>query len=473
MEAELLRLQQKSATLNTIEARREKARLPDTPGVARKTPKPKGAKVGHPPKRDKAESSKTAAVPEREVKKSLIVKLSYKKRQAKDIQRILALTQKPRGQMEKLEAGERLARERSISTAPPLNKDDDSDSEEDVPLSTSRATKNPVTAAAATSSKKRPGSSTDRNEPAPKRSKLPENLDVATASTPVTSAFKSPALSAPASAQKSLLATPKKGSAMKSVVMRKVDSNDGLARTPQTTSTSTPASAEKPRTNGTEARPNPEVDKHRANEGKFYPMGTILTRKMDSLVSQKNRDSSTPIPDSDLKAGSCIGVESLMAYMLSFHSRDRISQLRAGPPDPSTWEGFLKLQAFLYHNTRQFPELHALIEQLGALARDMLNRAYVEQLAQLKDGTAFAKVEKLAREMKENSRQRDLAWAGVKRNERVFRGLGVRREGLGPWSSVDEAVALAGETLGVYCAREKLRWSPDVQLAAAREALSK
>ena len=463
VEEELLRLQQKSAaTLNTVEARHEKARLPDTPGVARKTPKvkTKGAIVGHPPKKEKvvAESSKLATVLERERKKNLIVKIPYKKRNSIHIQRILALTQKPRGQMEKLEAGERLVRELSTSAAPPK---DGSESEEDVPLAKSRATKAP--APAINTSKKRPSDSAD--QPAPKRSKFPENVDVAKASTPVTSAFKSPALSVPPSAQKSLLATPKKGDPMKSVTMRRVDSNDGLARTPQNPSNSTPASAEKPRPNGTDQRPNPELDRQLADEAKFYPMGTMLKRKMDSLISPKNRDSKDPLPDSERKAGLCIGVESLMAYMLAFHARDRIAYLRAQPPNCQSWDGWLKLQVFLLGSTRHYMELHALIEQVGAVAREILNRDFMEHLGSAKEST---KIEKLVRDTRENSRARDAAWMGVKRNEKVLRELGVKKEMLGPWSTCQEAVNLAESVLGAYSAKEGLEWSPDPQFVAAK-----
>jgi hypothetical protein len=465
VEEELLRLQQKSAaTLNTVEARHEKARLPDTPGVARKTPKvkPKGAIVGHPPKKEKvvAESSKLATVHERESKKSLIVKIPYKKRNAIHIQRILALTQKPRGQMEKLEAGERLARERSTSAAPPK---DDSESEEDVPLAKGRATKAP-SAPTSTRSKKRPSDSAD--QPAPKRPKLPENVDIAKASTPVAPAFKSPALSAPPSAQKSLLATPKKGDAMKSVAMRRVDSNDGLARTPQNPSTSTPASAEKPRANGIDQRPNPELDRQLADEVKFYPMGTMLKRKMDSLISPRNRDSKDPVPDSERKAGLCIGVESLMAYMLAFHARDRIAHLRGQPPNCQSWDGWLKLQFFLLGSTKHYTELHALIEQMGAVAREMLNRDFMEHLGSVKES---AKIEKLVRDTRENWRARDAAWIGVKRNEKVLRELGIK-ETLGPWSTCKDAVCLAGSVLGAYSAKERLEWSPDPQFVTAKEA---
>ena len=454
VEEELLRLQQKSATLNTVEARHEKARLPDAPGVARKTPR--NAKVGHPPKRTPVEP-KPQIASENEVKKTLIVRIPYKKRNAIHIQRILALTQKPRGKAGRPETGERLARGSSTSAAP---REDDSASEEDVPLSRSRATK--VASSAPSTYKKRPNDSTNRSEPAPKRPKLPD-VDISKASTPVTPAFKSPAVSNPsASAQKSLLATPKKGDAMKSVAMRRIDSGEGLARTPQTTSTSTPASAEKLRSNGAEARPNPELEKQKAAEAKLFPLGTMLKRKMDSLLSPKNRDPSVTIPEPERKVGLCIGVESLMAYMLAFQARDRIAQLRAVTPDASTWESFVKLQAFLVHGTKPYIELFALVEQMGAVAREIWNRALVEHLALVKDG---GKIEKLGKEIRDNSRAKDATWSSVKRNEKVLKGLGVKSQILGPWSGVQDAVTLAGTTLAAYCSRENLEWSPDAQLA--------
>lgn len=256
-----------------------------------------------------------------------------------------------------------------------------------------------------------------------------------------------------------------------SVALRRVDSSDGLARTPQTARTSTPASAEKPRPNGIEARPNPEIEIRVADESKLFSMGTMLKRKSDSLLLPKNGEPSAPIPVPERKAGLCIGVESLMAYMLAFHARDRIAHLRSNPPDPASWDSFLKLQAFLQNTSRQFIELHALFEQMGAVGREMLNRAYMEHLTLPKD--APAKLEKLVRGTRENSRLRDQAWAGVKRNKKVLRELGVEREGLGPWSTINDAVALASATLGVYSAKEKLEWSPDAQFAAARDTLSK
>jgi hypothetical protein len=546
VEEELARLQQKSATLNTVEARHEKARMPDAPGVARKMER--NAKVGHPPKRNHAESSsKLATVPEKEEKKSLVVKIPYKKRTAIHIQRILALTQKPRGQMEKLQAGERRARERSTSAAPPTQ--DESESE-DLPLSKSK-TSAPVST---TGSKKRPFDSVDphvgnknpnrsrtendadtRSEPtakrsklhnhnhsdavsdAAKRSKLPDpnrsnatsdsiernvekknlkrannldasdlrseagakrsklEIDVAKAATPVAPAFKSPSNPATATtSQKSLLATPKKGDALKSVAMRRADSNENLARTPQTTSASTPASTEKHRPNGGDMRPStdrpsevkaPMIEKLKADDAKLYPLGTILKRKMDSIVNPRKRDTSAPASDLELKAGFCIGVESLMAYMLAFEARDRVASIRSLPRDPSVWEGFIGLQEFLFKTAKPYAELHALIEVMGGVAREMLNNAYMDHAGLVKDRDG---AQKIIGKMKENCRAREMAWRGASQNETVLNDLGVmndKQHRLGIWSGVEEAVAFAAETLALYAARENLDWTPEPGLA--------
>jgi hypothetical protein len=50
--------------------------------------------------------------------------------------------------------------------------------------------------------------------------------------------------------------------------------------------------------------------------------------------------------------------------------------------------------------------------------------------------------------------------------------LGVKMETIGPWSSVEDVVVLAGNVLDVYCTKENLEWSPDTQFVAAREASS-
>ncbi|PMD38783.1 hypothetical protein L207DRAFT_513265 [Hyaloscypha variabilis F] len=425
IEDELIRLQQKSAekaekhALSTAEARYEKSRQPDTPGVARKTVIPK---VGHPPKKNQGESSKPKDRPER-----FIIKLKYKKRKSNDIRRILGLKPHPDRRFLELEK-ERI---RSTSKAP------DTEDEDDVPLSkiTVKPTSAPI-------SKKRSSDSFESrtSEPAPKRPKGPEPIDVSKSHKTLDPPFKSPALTAPPS-QKSLLATPKKsGDAMKSVAMRRVDSTDALSRTPQT-STSTPASAEKPRLNGT-------LPDH-GDEKKFGESALRLKRKMDEYLKTKggNRDT---ITERERKLGVCYGLECLVTYMNTWVALEKAAK-RPGANDKA-WIDGVRLWDFINAEARTFPVLSVLGCQVGALMREEVNRIYVRMVEEKREGG----IEGLGA----NQRWREKCWMAVGRGRGMLKEFGVN-EVLGPWSSAAEALTYCYGVLEKYCRKEKLEWKRD------------
>jgi hypothetical protein len=446
MEQELLRLQEKSKSVSTVEARHEKARQPGAPGVAQKTVRPK---VGHPPKpqKNQVESSKTHDVAEKRVpieKPSLIVKLPYKKRNAKNIERILGIKARPDKEFKRLEA-ERLART-SSSSVPQQDFSEDSDSSVDVPLSKISAMK-----------KRTADSSTPTTEPAPKRTKLPDNVDIAKAQKSDSPAFKSPAISGPA--QKSLLSTPsKRGEGMKSVAMRKVDSNDGHARTPQTTSTSTPASTEKPRLNGTTTTSSnsySEQENLKSEEKKYTELALKLKREMDKLLQlkTKNPDDLKSVSDADRKLGHCVGLESIAAYMYAFNLNDRVNILR-GRRVPSEWESLLGLWEFVNREVRGDEVLRALSVQVGASCREMLERIFID--VKEKDAKVFEK-------MCANAKKRDEGWREANRGKKTLEILGVKEALIGPWSSVKEVIELVLDVLGRYARREKVAWKRDAE----------
>lgn len=452
VEDELVRLQQKSAekaekhaALSTAEARYEKSRQPDTPGVARKTITPK---VGHPPKKNQGESSKPK--PER-----FIVRLKYKKRKAEDIRRILRCRPRPSKVFLELEK-ERI---RSTSKAP------DTEDEDDVPLS--RVTSKPTSASV---SKKRSSDSFESRttEPAPKRVKGPEPIDVSKSQTKsLEPAFKSPALTAPS--QKTLLSTPKKSGAIQSAAMRRVDSNDGLSRTPQA-STSTPASAEKPRINGERSvPPDPGHERLRADEKRFAEGALRLKRKMDECLktkgSEKERAAITP---QQRQLGVCYGVESLVTYMNQWSTQEKIRKTPGG----TNWVDGVRLWEFVDGQARAFPVLSALSAQLGALFREEVSKHYVfEKLPQIpprkeKEGDKrdrekeVSVKEVVVEEMVVNERKREMCWSAVSKGRPVLLELGVR-EVLGPWSTASEAAGYVGDVLGRWERRERVGWKRD------------
>ena len=436
VEAELLRLKEKgtSNSLNTVEARHEKVRQPGALGVAQKTQRPK---VGHPPKKIRTETPKLGDQDE-EVRPSLIVKIRYKKRLAKDIQRILAL---PSKLTKKREAEDRL-RERSGSAIPPAG---DTSGSEDMPIAARRAAKAP----AGTTGQKRPSGLSGTKEPAAKRPKVSDNAELVKTSTPVTPAFKSPAPSAPK--DKGQLVTPKKGDAMKSVAMRRVDSNDAQAHTPQAGNISTPASAEKSRIGGLAPQVvSQEIARASQEHSKFFPLGTTLKRKMDAILKKPD------VTENERKSGIMTGIEALLCYMLAFHAGDKLSKFRNQVPQPENWAQFYPVWNFMEKKpTPQYPELHALVEQLGAVFHEQWNKVNIEQPEGKRDWDKTVS----------NLRERDRLWIMCKKSEHLILSLGVKTT-LGPWSSVSEAVGFGMATLTHYAEKQGgLEWKQDPNLS--------
>ncbi|PVH74954.1 hypothetical protein DL98DRAFT_518900 [Cadophora sp. DSE1049] len=395
-------------TRDTVGARYEEVRRPDVPGVARKTPK-----VGHPPKKHPGESSKRPPT----TKDTLVVKLRYKKRRAKDIQRILGIQAKPSKEFLTLEK-QRRAR---------LNPTFDEDSEDE-----------PTIPPKPTPSKKRPSDS-DASEPVSKRAKLPD-INVAKAKTSLEPAFKSPAPSAPS--QKNLLATP---NAMKSVAMRRVDSNDGNARTPQTMATSTPASAEKPRPNGER---HPMDERLHFEFQKLNDHSLKLKRKMDEILQIKAKGIDS-VSESQRKLGLAVALECIAMYMTSFAAKDRAFKSRSA----SSWEGGIKLWAWLESLVKNMPIYHALSVQLGAIMREELGRCYLETLQ------AGNRDPNFLRAFGENEAKRDQCWKEAHRVQADLKELHAP-DILGPWTTTNDAAVYIKSVLELYAKKEKTGWKP-------------
>ncbi|KAF4628665.1 hypothetical protein G7Y89_g9491 [Cudoniella acicularis] len=448
VEQELLRLQQKSAQLNTVESRHKEVRQPDAPGVARKMPK---SKVGHPPKKTHAESSKSQeaekSTPDERGDSRLIVKIPYKKSKQKDMVRLLATKPTPSKEFLRLEAERRTLQQPKV-----VVQASQSDSEEDRPLAELPKPPPPP-------SRKRPTDSSEPRpteprvlEPPPKRVKVTENVESSRTSTPTKPALKSPAHIGPS--EKSLLTTPRKGDAMKTIAMRRVDSNDSHARTPQAATISTPASAEKPRING-ELRVHPDLDRLRGEEKRLTAQATKLKHKMDEILKLKTdiREARN-VTEAQRKLGLSYGLECIVVYMNAFSAKDRISQFQKQMPMSQSWESLLKLWEFLDTNARTFPILQALSSRLGALCREELQRIFSES----KD---FQNREQKCYDLlRSNFKERDKLWNRSHASRSLLAELGIT-DVLGPWTTVPEATSFAMDALGAYSKKEKVGWKRD------------
>ena len=430
----------KSTPPLTVEGRHEKARQPDTPGVARKV------KVGHPPKRrsDESSSSIRSRDPSRgptEKQTSLIVKIPIKKKARQDVQRILKLPAKSDRKSQKLEA-EKLS-QASIVVAHPKGKKSaalPSDSEDEALQKTSSA-------------KKRPSEGLT-SEPAAKRTKIPKSIDVAKASTPAP-AFKSPVTSAPT--PQKLLATPKKGDAIKEVAMRRLDSAESHdARTPQTTITSTPASAEKPRINGEVHRLNPELDRLTIDFDKYNSLARTLKHARDPIV--KDLPSSHPDFMTLRLRAACTGIESLLSWMIAFEAQEKINTIK-GKRDTTMWESLIAYLRDVERHTSKDKTLHAVTSNLAALCCEV----YVKQVLN-SGGDGKTLLEKV----KENDRNRTKYWKWAEEEKgaiALMRGMGHGKDEitLGPWiTDMRYAARWALTILQSWEAEKKCGWKKEL-----------
>lgn len=411
------------ASQNTVEGRHVQARQPNALGVARKAPKPAKKTVAEPSKPQ----------PTADNKETLIIKLKYKKRRANDIARILKLESRPTKEFLRLEK-ERLAR---------LKLKDDSEDDTLVVPAPSK------TIAAAPPARKRPSDTSESrpSEPTAKRVKASSNtIEVATSrptSLPSGRA-KSPAPSVPS--QRGLLATPKKGDAMKSVAMRKIDSSDGHARTPQAASTSTPASAEKPRVNGNvDPRSSADAENLKSSMNTLDAQALKLKRKMDEILQTKQQKTHE-LDDKTKIHGLCIALECMVMYMQSFAAKEKQSKHR----NASAWEGGIKLWGFVENMTRSYPTLNALAVQIGAVCKEELARAYME-------GMQAIQSEASVKSIRNNELSKHALWKQAQITRVKIESLGMR-EVQGPWTTVAECATYTLAALEKYTSKDKIGW---------------
>lgn len=228
-------------------------------------------------------------------------------------------------------------------------------------------------------------------EPAKKRPKPPTSLDLTQKPrTPIPPPFKSPALSQQASASKSHVSTPMRD--VKAVAMRRIESGDGDAKTPQgrVGTPTAPGSAEKINRNGRSASNTSSAtsnslsgraEEHalwRAEHKKYVELGRTLKHNADPLIN--NKDEQTIVDPKDEKVGLAIAIETVICYMLAFISTDEASRINKTPRDLKGWETLPPYLLYLKPKVDRYPFLAGLCVQLEAVCRDNIHSANLERL---------------------------------------------------------------------------------------------
>ncbi|RKF63124.1 hypothetical protein OnM2_027017 [Erysiphe neolycopersici] len=428
VEQQLSRLQKKNINLNSVEARHEEVRQPGTPGVARRN-----TKVGHPPKRSSdiievnVKSKNKYGIPTTrtsEEVKSFVVKIKYKKRRAKDIERILRMTPKL-----ELEA-QRLAN---------LKDKKDENTNSGVPLKiTSSDTASKISKNIST--KKRISEISEALSSPAKGIKTYKDDTVRPNSSHDT--LKSPAL-----LKNNHLSTPKKND-IKGIKMCKIPSTDSNNTHSPNVSTPVPAGKRSNKNNSSTSNPV-----HQCDVSRFVSEALTLKRKMDSELKTKDIDARKYLSDIETRAGLCTGIECLLAYYSAFSvKKDKRPSDRA-----NNWESTIGLLEFVFRTSEPFLLLHTLAAQLFALVKEELNRNYLEHVSIMKEASSEL-LEKIVR----NAQSRDRYWMLASKGQDVLQKMGFANS-VGPWTCWHDGREYFLKVLAEYEHAEKLGWKASFQ----------
>lgn len=272
-------------------------------------------------------------------KPSLIVTIKYKKKDAKSVQRLLAL--KPRPRVDK----DVSVRERSENV-------------EDVP---SPARKRPMP------------SDASQESIAAKRPKLPAEKTIA-------------------GARPAAPSTP-----LKTTAMSRAASSNSLARTPGD-ATSTPSDRPNTSTGDRDRERDRDRDRdsdaaiHRGRFDRFVKLGRTLKHDRDAVLRSGPRLANGAVRQDAVRTAypsgsdrdnrklvAVLSLEMLMAYILAFGSLDQAREQERKMYDPQNWESLLPHVMELRGHSKGFKPLEVMVLQFQAQIYEQLNKALLTQ----------------------------------------------------------------------------------------------
>lgn len=427
VEQQLSRLQKKNSDLNSAEARQE-VRKQENSTIGRRN-----TKIGHPLKRasDPTEmnliSKNKFGITKTDISegvKSYVVKIKYKKRKTKDIERILRMTPKVELEAQRLANTKDKKEETDNSNTPAKNTNSET---------ASKVSKNILL-------KKRPSELSEILSSPAKRTKMysDDSAKPKSLSNPLRS---------PASLKNNYLTTPKKTD-IKAINMHKVSSVD--SNKTHSPNVSTPVLAEKRSSNNNPSTSNPVFQ---YDASRFVSEALTLKRKMDSELKTKDLNARKLLSDSETRAGLCTGIECLLAYYSAFSiQRDKRPSDRA-----TSWESTIGLLEFVFRSSEPFLLLNTLAAQLFALVKEELNRSYLDHVSIIKEAPS-----ELLGKIVRNAQSRDRYWMLAARGMSVLQEMGISNS-VGPWTCWYDGRDYFLKVLAKYEHIEKLGWKASFQ----------
>lgn len=235
--------------------------------------------------------------------------------------------------------------------------------------------------------------------------------------------------------------------------MSRVSSSNSTTRTPGGLAAAgtplAPLSAERgPPSKATESR----VQSLKERGEVLVKLGKSQKRLGDSALQSRADPSSQP--DSGVTVGLVLMLESVAAFMASFHAQDTHRTLASKPCDPSIWQSLFPLIDMLQKETRRTDQRrsHHFLYSVSLLLQATSYGRLLSSWTTYDDPSDRVSVKHILR----FERSRSRAWSQFRdaNHDPTLRACATQ------WSTVDEVVESALCALGTWCADEGVDWSP-------------
>ncbi|SPQ27456.1 933cf3f1-3745-4207-b88e-54f7431a3d76 [Thermothielavioides terrestris] len=262
-----------------------------------------------------------------------------------------------------------------------------------------------------------------------------------------------------AAARPAAPATPLKPAA--ATAMSRVASSQSQGNTPAATTGLTPGNGDnRPPTRSEPLDPKTlaQAESYKERHAEYQRLGGKLKHARDDLC--RDRGGPGGMAPADERRATALHFEMVLAYMVAFHSLNQARTLERKACDISAWESLLPHLAELRGRVQGIKALKALAVQMHVLCLEQITNA----LATLDPAAAAGSFARWAK----HSRNRAAMWQEANAMwERVDDPR--MRTVVGPWTSIEDAVAAVLAVMRRWADRESVRWQPEVHLKGERE----
>ncbi|EFW98466.1 hypothetical protein CMQ_4318 [Grosmannia clavigera kw1407] len=250
---------------------------------------------------------------------------------------------------------------------------------------------------------------------------------------------------------------------LKATPMVRVTSNNSQVLTPNESASYTPRSAERPLTSQGDPASAAAVSKYRRRYDAYLTLGTKLKHDRDAIVKNRLPNGTTKLADgvaapapnllpSEKRLVAALSLEMVMSYMIAFKAFNQSRHLERRGSDITVWERLMPHLAELRSHARQFRPIEALALQLRAIFFEQMLVAITSHEAQSVAGKLL-KATKLRLE----------AWTDAQNSVDLVSDESMRVV-VGPWLGVEDTVRAMLPVLRRWCDKENVAWEQELQL---------